>query len=452
MKNLIVVCIAVLMWWMVGYGLAFADVKKFIGNDGWYFASAAFEKFEKDNYVRFIYELAFCILVCVLFTGPLAERTRMVAYCGYAFLLSGYIYPVIVAWVWGSGWLAQKGFHDFSGAGVVHLVAGVSGFWGALFVGKRYGKDFSRNKPEYILSQSSIEKIVGGQKTNDIPYSLRNLAYRDDFRPSNQVNIVCGTLLFWAFYLFFTGGKTYTMYNPRANNVAKIFMNTFLSAAACGIFSLLVKPLFVKTYRHVSWYDAQSIANGILAGLVSISAVADRVEGWAAVSIGLIGALFYISFCKLLQCTHIDDGIEGIAVHMGGGIWGLLAAGFFDNTYGVFYSDPAKGHYFGYQVCGIVVIFAWTSCFAATYFLVMRTFNLLRLDMCYEVAGYDTLEMGGINEADMLKIHEDLRYRLAADEKRDKEMMIRAEASNLAKVAEIKELLRDKHAEKKGVV
>jgi Amt family ammonium transporter len=106
MKNLIIACIAILMWWMVGYGLAFANIHRFIGNDGWYFASGGFEKLQRDNYIRFIYELAFCVLTCILFTGALAERTRMIAYCGYAFLLSGYIYPVIVAWVWGSGWLA----------------------------------------------------------------------------------------------------------------------------------------------------------------------------------------------------------------------------------------------------------------------------------------------------------------------------------------------------------
>jgi ammonium transporter, Amt family len=98
--------------------------------------------------------------VCVLFTGPLAERTRMIAYCGYAFILSGYVYPVIVAWVWGSGWLAQRGFTDFAGAGVVHMVAGVSGFWGIVFVGKRHGKDFHTRKPNYILDHRAIEKII----------------------------------------------------------------------------------------------------------------------------------------------------------------------------------------------------------------------------------------------------------------------------------------------------
>jgi len=90
------------------------------------------------------------------------------------------------------------------------------------------------------------------------------------------------------------------------------------------------------------------MCNGILAGLVSISAAADRVEGWAAVSIGIIGAFFYVFTLKALQVSRLDDAIEGVGIHMGCGIWGLLAAGFFDNTFGVFYGDPHKGRYFGY--------------------------------------------------------------------------------------------------------
>lgn len=134
-KNLLIACIAIVGWWMVGYGLAFGNVDNFIGQDGWFFVSEGFEKMVGDNYLRFVYELAYCVLCCVFFTGPLAERTRLVGYLGYAFILSCYVYPVIVAWVWGGGWLAKRGFHDFAGSGVVHLVAGTSGFWGAIFLG-----------------------------------------------------------------------------------------------------------------------------------------------------------------------------------------------------------------------------------------------------------------------------------------------------------------------------
>lgn len=182
----------------------------------------------------------------------------------------------------------------------------------------------------------------------EMPYSVRNLGYRDDFRPANQVYMVTGTIIFWACYLFFTGGKTYSMFEFRHHSTQKIFTNTFLSGAAGGLFGFLLRPLLVRTYRHVSWYDCRSLTNGILAGLVSISATCDRCEPWAAVCIGIIGGIVYALMCKILEVAKIDDAVDGIPVHMGCGAWGLLAAGFFDNSFGIFYGDPGKGYYFAY--------------------------------------------------------------------------------------------------------
>ena len=94
-----------------------------------------------DNYLGWVFEFSYVAVMAVLFTGPLAERTTMITYVFYSFILSAYVYPVVVAWVWGNGWLMKHGFHDFAGSGVIHLVAGTSGFWGALILGERYGKD-----------------------------------------------------------------------------------------------------------------------------------------------------------------------------------------------------------------------------------------------------------------------------------------------------------------------
>ena len=154
---------------------------------------------------------------------------------------------------------------------------------------------------------------------------------QDDFRPSNHVYVVTGTLIIWACYLFFTGGKTYGVFVPRANAPPKVFMITFLGAAAGGLTSMLLKPFVMRPYKHLSWYDGQSVCSGILAGLVSISSGADRIENWAAICIGIIGATFYVLFCKWLESRKIDDPVEGSAVHMICGMWGLLATGFFDN-------------------------------------------------------------------------------------------------------------------------
>ncbi len=147
----------------------------------------------------------------------------------------------------------------------------------------------------------------------------------------------------------------------------------------------------------------------MLAGLVSISASVDRIEGWAAICIAIIGATFYCAFCKYLECRRIDDPLEGSAVHMICGMWGLLASGFFDNQFGVIYGDPAKGHFFGYQVCGIVAIFAWNSVIAIPYFLVMHQIELLRIDRTVEVIGQDLTELSGLTNEDFKTIQAEVK-------------------------------------------
>jgi Amt family ammonium transporter len=197
--------------------------------------------------------------------------------------------------------------------------------------------------------------------------------------------MIVGTLIMWVGWLFLHGGLS--LYATRDLGIPKVFHNTFLGGAAGGITALIVRPAFLRAHKHVQWYDVQSICNGILAGLVSISASVDRIEPWAAVCISIIGATFYSAFCKYLECKRIDDPVEGTAVHMICGMWGVVASGFFDNKYGLLYNDPAKGRFFGYQVCGTVVIFAWASIIAIPYFLVMQQIELFRIDRTLEVIG-----------------------------------------------------------------
>jgi len=255
-KNLLMICVAVWCWWLVGYGLGYGDAHKFVGNDGYYFGSKGFEKLREDNYIRWVIEFAYVALVVLFASGPLNERCRMIAFVLLAFFLSFFIYPVVVAWVWGNGWLESNGFHDFAGSGVIHMVAGLCGFWGAVFLGRRYGRQFYRRPMSHeILNPRGIERIIATRSLDDLPFALRDLAQRDDYRPSNQLYIVVGCLVFWAGYLFFLGGKTYNMFTSRDGSAGKIFENTFLAGAAGGLTAVLVKPCFLRTYRHVSYYD-----------------------------------------------------------------------------------------------------------------------------------------------------------------------------------------------------
>jgi Amt family ammonium transporter len=149
-----------LLWWLVGYGLAWGAPTKFIGSDGWYFASSGFEKMAGDNYLAWNYELAYLLIACVFFSGPLAERCRIVAYLGWIALFAGFVYPVIVAWAWGGGWLGNRGYHDYAGSGIVFLSAGTAGFWGAVFLGERYGRKQYRESIDKHIDHRIIERVV----------------------------------------------------------------------------------------------------------------------------------------------------------------------------------------------------------------------------------------------------------------------------------------------------
>ena len=143
-KNLYNVVIAAIAFWLSGYGLAFASPEYFVGSNKGMFASYGFESNAKDNYLNWVMQFAFCTVVVSAYQGSLAERTNLSAYVIISFLLAAFVYPVILAWTWGKGWLYDKGFHDFAGSGIVHLVAGTTAFWGALIVGERRAKIRSR--------------------------------------------------------------------------------------------------------------------------------------------------------------------------------------------------------------------------------------------------------------------------------------------------------------------
>ena len=138
------------------------------------------------------------------------------------------------------------------------------------------------------------------------------------------------------------------MFTPRSNGPAKVIMNTLLAGSVGGLIAVFLKPQVLGTYSQVSKYDICTLCNGILVGLVSITGVANRCENYAAFIIGIIGALFYILGCWILDKLHIDDVVEATPIHLFGGAWGLLAVGLFDFEKGVLYNGPNSGTFFGY--------------------------------------------------------------------------------------------------------
>jgi Amt family ammonium transporter len=160
MKNLAITCIAIMAWWLTGYGFAWGAPTKFIGSDGWAFASKGFEKVPVDNYVLWDYELAYLLIACTFFSGSMGERTRLIAYIGWVFLFAFFVYPVVVAWGWAGGWLVRRGYHDYAGSGIVFLAAGTAGFWGSVLLGERYGRKQYREAINKHIDHRIIERVV----------------------------------------------------------------------------------------------------------------------------------------------------------------------------------------------------------------------------------------------------------------------------------------------------
>merc|ERR1712061_700320 len=176
-------------------------------------------------------------------------------------------------------------------------------------------------------------------------------------------------------------------------------MNTIISAATGGLVAAFVKPWFMGLYSSRNRYDVAALSNGILAGLVAITGICDRVDPWAALIIGLIGGLVYAGACKLCDWLNVDDPIEASSVHGFTGMWGLIACGIFDNEEGLFAKDDnvaasARWKYFGFQIIGMLAIIAWVAFLSAGYFILMRILQLLRVPLLEQIIGLDIAEMG----------------------------------------------------------
>jgi Amt family ammonium transporter len=424
-KNMYHVIISVICYWLVGYGLSFGEPNIYAGGKKEYFASSGFEDLPANNYLGWIFHFTYAITCAVIAQGALGERTKLVAYIILSAFIVTIVYPIIVAWTWGNGWLGKRGFHDYAGSGIVFMIGGCAAFWGSLIVGPRIGKtpvvcNHSDNVPENNEPIHTEEQRAEAEELRLLKGLIKT--QEDEFRPNNHGLIVLGTFVLFFGWLFFNGGKT-GMFNARANDPAKIIQNTFISAAFSGVVACLLKSWMM---RSCCWfrcnhdcqlfccYDARTVCNGVLTGLVAISGACDRCEPWAAVIIGCFAGIFYVIGCKVLQKTNIDDPVEASPVFLWGGVWGLLAIAFLDNIQGIVYPshmETGRGKFFGYQICGIVTILLWTSGLFAPFFFIMKKVGLLRVSRVVEMVGMDVASNGHCMTKDEFeKIRSDLNW------------------------------------------
>ncbi len=360
MKNLMDFCIGCVMFIFIGFSLLLGeDMMGFIGRPG-LDIFAAYEGFDWSN---FVFNLVFCATTATIVSGAMAERTKFLSYCVYSGIISGLIYPIEAHWIWGGGWLAQMGFHDFAGSCAIHMVGGISALVGAKMVGARIGK-FETDKSGKIT------------KVNAFP-------------GHNIVIGALGVFILWFGWYGFNGAACTSV-----EQLASVFLTTTVAPSVATVVCM------IYTWVHFGKPDVSMCLNASLAGLVAITAPCDVTDAFGALVIGLVSGLLVCFGVWLLDYKlHIDDPVGAVAVHMINGIWGTIATGLFatdkapgNDLVGLFYGGGFT--LLGVQLLGVVSVAAWTVVTMTVVFTVIKAVFGLRVSEEEEIEGLDSTEHG----------------------------------------------------------
>ena len=358
----------------------------------------------EHKYADWFFQLAQAANAATIVSGSLAERVHIPTYLVFSFYMTSFIYPIVVAWTWGGGFLSKMGFHDFAGSGIVHLVGGAAGMVGAIIAGPRLGR-FKPIRGKGIPdvdagkgSKTTYETVVENFKRKDwdmvrINQFARSYSTRLSDGSVEAANspsqAVFGTLILWLGWLMFNSGSSHGVVGAKGDVASLVVVNTILAPSAGGIvtFVLLFRRFIVED-KGVRM-DFQALTNGILAGLVSITASCNVVEPWAAIVIGALGAVCYCLSCRLMNCLQIDDPLEATQVHGFCGIWGCIAAALFKREKGIFYEGENSTEFLGVQLLGCLIIIGWSSVVSGLFFIIAKSVGYLRIPEENEILGCD---------------------------------------------------------------
>ena len=354
MKNLLDFCFGTILFWILGYYIMFGPDGLFglIGNP---FGGTQ----SPDNIPALalvVFQTMFCATTATIVSGAVAERTKFSAYFIYCILISAIVYPVSGHWTWGGGWLASLGFHDFAGSAVVHSLGGWLALIGAAVVGPLIGK----------YCNGKVRPILG----------------------HNLTIATLGVFILWMGWFGFNPGSTAAIATEEAQNTASlVFMNTNIAAATGALASLILAWLrYGKPSLSLS-------LNGVLAGLVGITAGCDAVSPVGAACIGIIcGVAMVFAVAFFDNIAKIDDPVGAISVHGVCGSLGTILTGCFAVDGGLFYGGGF--HLFGVQMLGAFCYFAWAVLCGAIIFGTIRKTIGMRVDRRIEEDGLDFYEHG----------------------------------------------------------
>lgn len=368
MKNLMDFCIGTVVFILIGFGLLMGeDLFGFIGKPGF----DLFTSYADFDFSSFVFNLVFCATTATIVSGAMAERTKFLSYCIYSAVISALIYPIEAHWIWGGGWLAQIGFHDFAGSCAIHMVGGISALIGAKILGPRIGK-FKKDKSGKVVKVNAF--------------------------PGHSIALgSLGVFILWLGWYGFNGAAATSM-----EQLGSIFLTTTIAPAV----ATLVCMIF--TWIKYGKPDVSMCLNASLAGLVAITAPCDVTDALGAIIIGAVAGLLVVFGVWLLDhVLHIDDPVGAVAVHCMNGIWGTLAVGLFATDTAPGYSianasgETLTGAFYGggfellgLQFVGFISVAAWTAVTITITFLVIKTIVGLRVDREEEILGLDVTEHG----------------------------------------------------------
>ena len=349
-KNIGLVSIGAIMFWLVGYNLAYGIpeggyIGKFVP---WSDASKIDTGYADGS--DWYFQMVFCVTTVSIVSGTLAERIKLWPFFLFAAILAGIIYPIVMGWQWGGGWLAAAGFSDFAGSTLVHSTGGAAALAGALLLGPRLGR-----------------------------FTKAGAAPIKPFAASSIPLVTIGVFILWLGWFGFNGGSQLAIGTaPDAIAVSKIFINTLLAGAGGVMAAATVTRLTGKT-------DVVQMLNGCIGGLVAITAEPLMPSPIAAILIGGVGGVIVVYGTKLLFAAKIDDVVGAIPAHLFAGVWGTLAV-----------PITNSGVTFGAQLLGVVSINAFVFVVSFIVWSIMKATMGIRLSKEAELKGTDVSETGVI--------------------------------------------------------
>lgn len=352
MKNFMDVSAGGLVFYLLGFGLMFGTtLGGWVGTDGFMLSDTGDQE-QTWVWAFFVFQAVFAATAATIVSGAVAERTKFTGYLIFSILITGVIYPVFGSWAWGglfngSGWLESLGFIDFAGSTVVHSVGGWAALAGALVVGARVGKYDENGKPNHIPGHSLPQAALG-------------------------------VFILWFGWFGFNAGST----TAGTTDIALIAINTFLAAGAGATASMLI------TWMQFSKPDAPMTINGVLGGLVGITAGCANLTPGFAIITGIIAGILVVYASQFLE-KFVDDPVGAIAVHGVCGAWGTIAAGLFDSTVGIMGTQGFDITVVLVQLVGVAAAFIWTFTVSYVLFSIIKSLVGLRVNGQLEQKGLD---------------------------------------------------------------